>query len=56
MLVAMSNLEISKSVELFPLPTVHLEPVHPAAHAQVFGAVQLPPFGQDVALEHRAEI
>ena len=41
---------------MFPLPIVHLEPLHPVVHAQVFGAVQVPPFGQDVAPEHSAEM
>ena len=37
------------------VPVVHLEPVHPAAHTQVFGLVQVPPFEQDVDLQHSAE-
>ena len=26
------------------VPVVHLAPLHPAEHAQVFGAIQVPPF------------
>ena len=31
-------------------------PLHPAVHTQVLGAVQVPPFGQNVAPEHSAEM
>ena len=34
------------------IPIVHLEPVHPAVHAQVLDSVQVPPLEQDVAPEH----
>ena len=37
------------------VPIVHLAPLHPAGHAQVFGAIQVPPFRQDVAPKHSAE-
>ena len=39
----------------FVVPVVHLEPLHAAVQIQVFGAVQIPPFGQDVTPEHSAE-
>ena len=38
------------------IPVVHLAPVHPAVHVQELGALQLPPFGQDVDPEQRAKI
>ena len=38
------------------IPVVHLEPVHPVLHVQVFIAVQLPSFEQDVDPQHKAEI
>ena len=36
-------------------PVVHLEPLHPVVHAQELGALQVPPFGQDVDPKHTAE-
>ena len=39
----------------YKVPVVHLAPLHPTWHAQVFGRVQLPPFGQDVCPKHKAE-
>ena len=36
------------------VPVVHLAPLHPAAQLQVFGAIQVPLFGQDVTPEHKA--
>ena len=36
------------------VPVVHLAPLHPVGHEQVFGAIQVPPFGQDVCPEHKA--
>ena len=40
---------------ILSVPVVHLEPVHPDAHAQVFGLVQVPPFEQDVDPQHKAK-
>ena len=37
------------------VPVVHLVPVHPVAHLQVFGAIQVPPFEQEVNPQHSAE-
>ena len=59
---SLSNLELHTNSAcgmltkwLFIVPAVHVEPLHPAVHTQVLGAVHVPPFGQDVAPEHRAE-
>jgi len=38
------------------IPVVHLESVQPGVQTQLLGAVQLPPFGQDVDPEQRAEM
>ena len=38
------------------VPVVHLAPLHPAGHTQVFGAIQVPPFRQDEFPKHSAEI
>ena len=39
----------------FHSPVVHLEPLHPVVHKQELGALQVPPFGQDVDPKHTAE-
>ena len=39
----------------FYSPVVHLEPLHPVVHEQELGALQVPPFGQDVDPKHKAE-
>ena len=39
----------------FSSPVVHLEPLHPVVHKQELGALQVPPFGQDVDPKHKAE-
>ena len=39
----------------FYSPVVHLEPLHPVVHKQELGALQVPPFGQDVDPKHKAE-
>ena len=36
-------------------PLLQSEPVHPGAHTQVFGLMQVPPFEQDVDPQHRAK-
>ena len=40
---------------MLSVPVVHLVPVHPVAQSQELGAIHVPPFGHDVAPEHRAE-
>ena len=37
------------------LPVVRLESLHPVVHEQELGALQVPPFGQDVDPKHIAE-
>jgi len=43
------------TLALLSVPAVHLVPVHPVAQLQELGAIHVPPFGHDVAPEHRAE-
>ena len=37
------------------VPIVHLVPFHPSVQLQVFGAVQIPSFGQELDPQHSAE-
>ena len=43
------------TLAILSVPVVHLVPVHPVAQLQELGAIHVPPFGHDVAPEHRAE-
>lgn len=43
------------TLAILSVPVVHQVPVHPVAQLQELGAIHVPPFGHDVAPEHRAE-
>ena len=45
----------TKLQQLSHSPVLHLEPLHPVVHEQELGALQVPPFGQDVDPKHIAE-
>ena len=38
------------------VPVSHVDPVQPVVQSQVLGDLQVPPFGQDVDPEQRAEM